>query len=178
MVGEAIAISYLDSHGGCYFPWPSVRDKRNPNASLPGADLLGLYSDQNEYCFLFGEVKTSMQNKSPPGVMRGDKGMTHQLTFLKNSKETKEQLITYLAHRAESSDWKNGFRTAFSRYQTNENDYKFTGVLIRDCNPNSNDLKSCLDILTSNNGSAKIEIKLLGLYIPETYISKLVTYFQ
>ena len=40
-VGEAIAESYLVDHRGCEFPWPTVRDLKNPSASPAGADLVG-----------------------------------------------------------------------------------------------------------------------------------------
>ncbi len=63
MIGESIAISYLEEIESCLFPWPTERDKRTPKASLPGVDLLGFFSDNLGHCFLFGEIKTSAEKK-------------------------------------------------------------------------------------------------------------------
>ncbi len=40
-VGEAIAEAYLSREYAVIWPWNMERDKRNSNASLPGADLVG-----------------------------------------------------------------------------------------------------------------------------------------
>ena len=177
MIGEAIAISYLEVHKHCLFPWPTVRDKRTPNASLPGADLVGFYSDSNIDCFLFGEVKTSGEPNSPPGVMSGKKGMTQQLLTLNNSVDIREQLISYLAFRSNNEKWKGKLHNALSRYQANNTDFKLYGVLIRDIEPNSKDLESCQKkLISSCPPSTKVE--LLGLYLPISCLKTLVSQFK
>ena len=41
------------------WPWNTVRNRRTPRASLPGADLVGFYRENDTVLLLFGEVKTS-----------------------------------------------------------------------------------------------------------------------
>jgi hypothetical protein len=72
--GEALAESYLVHHKNCFFPWPDDRDERKSGSSLPGADLVGFQSSDNDDFFAFGEVKTSTENKYPPGAMHGRTG--------------------------------------------------------------------------------------------------------
>ena len=80
-VGEAFAECALRDDSGLqvYWPWNTVRDRRTPRASLPGADLVGFYCEENKVVFLFGEVKTSSDPSTPPGVMHGGSGMVGQL---------------------------------------------------------------------------------------------------
>ena len=177
MIGEAIAISYLEKIENCLFPWPSERDKRTPKASLPGADLLGFLSDKFGHCFLFGEIKTSNEIYSPPKVMRGKKGMTQQLLRLNDAIEIREQCIKYLSRRIGTGNWDGIFYTAYLRYQKDDSDFKLYGVLIRDTEPNSKDLKSCLKNLDSKC-SPKTQVELLGLYLPKSSLHNLGTYFN
>ena len=67
-VGEALAECLLrDEQGRTYcWPWNSVRDRRAPRSSLPGADLVGFYREDGCVFLLFGEVKTSSDVRTPP----------------------------------------------------------------------------------------------------------------
>ena len=177
MIGEAIAISYLEEHQNCQIPWPISRDKRIPKASLPGTDLVGFYTINQSIYFLFGEVKTSNELNSPPGVMNGKKGLTQQLLRLNNLFEVREQLITYLAFKSTDSDWENKFFAALSRYRKDSTDFKLNGVLIRDTKPNSKDLQSCRDKLVSSC-APKTNVELLGLYLPISCLKTLVSHFK
>ena len=80
-IGEAFAECALrdDSDHEVHWPWNTVRDRRTPRASLPGADLVGFCCDGQDVFLLFGEVKTSSDARTPPGVMSGSGGMAWQL---------------------------------------------------------------------------------------------------
>ena len=67
-VGEALAECALrdDSDRQIHWPWNTVRDRRTPRASLPGADLVGFCCEDGNVALLFGEVKTSSDTNSPP----------------------------------------------------------------------------------------------------------------
>ena len=68
-VGEAIAEAYLSREYAVIWPWNMARDKRNPNASLPGADLIGFTNVDGVEYLVLGEVKSSSENRYPPQVM-------------------------------------------------------------------------------------------------------------
>ena len=72
-IGEALAECMLAAGPRCEirWPWHSVRDCRTPRASLPGADLVGFCRKGEVVLLLFGEVKTSQDESSPPRVMYG-----------------------------------------------------------------------------------------------------------
>lgn len=73
-VGEAIAQSCAVHHARCSFPWPLRRDQRNSFANQPGTDLVGFQETddaERSHRFAFGEVKTSRQDRFPPGVIYG-----------------------------------------------------------------------------------------------------------
>ena len=74
-VGEALAETYLVDQKGCFFPWLDGRDERKSVSSLPGADLVGFQCNGTDDFFAFGEVKTSTENKYPPGVMHCRTGL-------------------------------------------------------------------------------------------------------
>lgn len=60
---EALAEAYLEDQEGVVFPWNAKRDLRNPNASLSGADIVGIVGEDSESIFAFGECKKSWQKK-------------------------------------------------------------------------------------------------------------------
>ena len=100
-VGEAIAETILENSHGVVFPWNHRRDERNPRASLPGADLVGI-SDEPQGCRLvFGEVKSSSDVNSPPGVVAGRSGMVQQLERLLNDEKLRFSLIKWLFARVD-----------------------------------------------------------------------------
>ena len=80
-IGEALAecALELEVEREICWPWNTVRDRRTPRASLPGADLVGFCRQGGDAYLLFGEVKTSSDEQVPPRVMRGDRGMPWQL---------------------------------------------------------------------------------------------------
>ena len=53
-IGEALAETLLreDDNREVIWPWNELRDRRTPQASLPGADLVGLCRDDQGFCLL------------------------------------------------------------------------------------------------------------------------------
>lgn len=171
-VGEAIAETYLTDHCHCYFPWPDGRDERKRGSSLPGADLVGFYTDNQGNCLAFGEVKTSSEAKYPPGIMYGHKGLKQQLEDLRDNAFTRNDLVKYLSHRTRGSNWKEQFKQAVKRYIANTSDVQLFGFLVRDVEPNKDDIKVRVEKL-GKNCPEKTRIQLLALYLPQGRIKDL-----
>lgn len=172
-VGEAIAEGFVTDHGDCVFPWPTGRDLKNPNASPAGCDLTGFRptsDDDLPYRFAFGEVKTSEQGKSPPDVMNSLGG---QLKDLRDKRKVKDSLCRYLGHHAPRADWEPMYKSAAKRYlQSNAEDISIYGVLVRDVEPNADDLAGRATVL-ARSCPAQTSIELYALYLPKQAISSL-----
>ncbi len=171
-VGEALAECYLVQHKHCFFPWPDGRDERKTGSSLPGADLVGLRNENGEDYFAFGEVKTSTEDKYPPGAMHGRTGLKQQLEDLKDSSKIKDDLVKYLGYRAITAVWKERYRSAARKFLQDKNAVRVFGVLIRDVAPHQDDLRVRVEKLGQDiQGNMKIE--LLAIYLPTGKISSL-----
>lgn len=165
-VGEAIAEAYLVDHRDCEFPWPTGRDLRNPEASPAGADLVGFQTHKDSVRFVFGEVKTSTEEKWPPQVVTARHGLAKQLEELRDSRAIKDHLaIVYLGHRASRADWELRYRSAVSRYLANDSDVSLFGFLIRDVEPKADDLSS-RSALLDRNCPPETSIELFAVYLP------------
>ena len=165
-VGEAIADAYLTDHRSCYFPWPIDRDKKRHGSSLPGADLIGFGEDEYGDCFAFGEVKTSSDQKSPPRVVHGTKGLKRQLEDLRDYETIRDGLMRYLAHRAGLAPWKERFQQAVQRYLRNSCDVQIYGYLVRDVEPDPDDLRACISYLSEICPDG-MYMELIALYVPQ-----------
>ena len=149
-VGEALAECALRDEPGrsVVWPWNTVRDRRTPRASLPGADLVGFYRDEDKVVLLFGEVKTSSDANAPPGVMNGGSGMAWQLYESATRLDIQHALLKWLHSRCQSDPYRDLYRRAVSRYLASEGkELLLFGVLIRDTKPNELDLKSRASML-------------------------------
>ena len=164
-VGEAIAETWLTDHRECYFPWSDGRDERKRGSSLPGADLVGLHTDAQGDCLVFGEVKTSSEAKYPPGSMYGRTGLKQQLEDLRNRTSIRDDLFKYLCHRAKGAPWMGRFQLAGKRYLANKSDVGLFGFLVRDVSPHEADLKGRVDSLGQGCPDGT-KIELLALYLP------------
>lgn len=169
-VGEAIAEVYLTDHRSCHFPWPVGRDERKRGSSLPGADLVGLGIDGDGDCLAFGEVKTSGQVEYPPSSMYGRSGLQRQMEDLRDSRETRDGLLRYLAQRAQGASWRSRFKVASTRYLQNSSDVQLYGVLVRGVEANAADLHLRVEILGTDCPSGT-RIELLALYLPSGSIN-------
>ena len=164
-VGEAIAEAYLTDHRSCSFPWLDGRDERKSGSSLPGADLVGFGIDGDGDCFAFGRVKTSREERYPPGTMHGRTGLKKQIEDLRDSGAIRDDLVRYLGHRAGAASWRSRFQQATRRYIGNPSDVQLYGVLVRDVEPHQDDLRARVDDLGAECPQAT-RIELLVLYLP------------
>jgi hypothetical protein len=171
-VGEAIAEAYLSEHRSCLFPWPDGRDERKSGSSLPGADLVGVQPDEKGDRFVFGEVKTSGEAKYPPGAVYGRTGLKQQLEDLRDKVGIRNDLFKYLGHRAKNATWRDRFKAASKRYLNNTSDVQLFGVLVRDVEPNVDDVRVRVEKL-GNGCPAGTQIELLALYLPTGAIGNL-----
>jgi hypothetical protein len=169
-VGEALAELYLLDLRRCEFPWPSGRDLKNPDASPAGADLVGFQQVNGDYRFAFGEVKTSSEQKWPPGVMTGRHGLTMQLEGLRDLSEIKNALALYLGHRAKGAAWFSLYQFAMRRYVKDQSDVSLFGFLVRDVEPRADDLASRARVLCKDCPT-KTSIELRALYLPKGALS-------
>jgi len=171
-IGEALAETYLTRHKECRFPWPDGRDERKSGSSLPGADLVGFQQNEENDRFAFGEVKTSHERQYPPGTMYGRTGLKKQLEDLKDNIHIRDDLVKYLGHRASNSSWQQCYQNASKRYIQDNTDVSLFGVLVRDVDPNQDDLRVRITNL-SQNCPAAMSIDLLALYLPHESIDAL-----
>ena len=170
-VGEAIAEVYLREHRSCFFPWPDERDVRKRKSSLPGADLVGIGRDVDGDCFVFGEVKTSSENHYPPRSMYGGAGLKQQIKNLRDRRSIRNSLVQYMAFRANGASWQERFKNALRRYlRNNADDVQLFGFLVRDIEPNKNDLSASVEGLATGCPE-RMRIELLALYLPQGRIN-------
>ena len=171
-VGEALAESYLVHQRNCFFPWPDGRDERKTGSSLPGADLVGFQSNDGSVYFAFGEVKTSTENKHPPGTMHGRTGLKQQLEDLKDDVKIKDDLVKYLGYRALNSSWKLRYQNATKNYLRSKTNVRVFGFLVRDVKPDEDDLRVRVNKLAQHQ-LPNMVIELLAVYLPENSIASL-----
>jgi len=167
-IGEALAEVCLENHFNCRFYWNELRDTRNPKGNKTGADLVGFIEIDNEVLFLFGEVKTSSEQKSPPQVMTNPDGIENQLKNLYDDQNKRLILISYIKNKLglnNNSNFKKDFDNAIrSYYRSNGSKYLLYGVLVRDTGVNENDIKQSYDKL-KNEIFNPIGLRLLAIYV-------------
>ena len=167
-VGEALAECALQQDAGreVHWPWNTVRDRRTPRASLPGSDLVGFYREGDSVVLLFGEVKTSSDEKTPPGVMNGGSGMAWQLEQSATRLDIQHALLKWLHSRCQSELHRDLYEKAVGRYLASEGkDLLLVGILIRDTAPSDLDLKSRGQALSMKLGKPT-RIELIAWYLP------------
>ncbi len=140
--GEALAEAVLEVHHDVVLPWNTERDKRNPFASLPGADIVGFQRDSGSHRLALGEVKCSSEAKSPPQVMSGRSGgLTHQIDNLASNLGTICQLLKWLLPRVKGTAHEPAFNTACTRFfNSGLRDLALFGILVRDQEVRESDL--------------------------------------
>lgn len=167
-VGEALAECVLqDSQAEeITWPWNLVRDRRTPRASLPGADLVGFITQADGARFLFGEVKTSADARTPPNVMYGGSGMTWQLEAEASQLDIQHALLAWLNRRCGESALRSLFNNSARRYFESEGTaFVLVGVLLRDTRPSEKDVQSRAEHLgTCCQGDT--QVRVIGWYLP------------
>ena len=165
--GEALAEAVLEEHHDVVLPWNTERDKRNPFASLPGADIVGFQRDGNSHRLALGEVKCSSEAQWPPQVMSGrSKGLGHQLDTLASNLGTICQLLKWLLPRVKRTGHEGAFNQACTRYFNSERrDVALFGVLVRDQEAREADLLARGSSL-GGRLQGPTRCSLLALYLP------------
>lgn len=165
-IGESIAEACLEHDHGVQWPWNHARDKRNPFASLPGADLVGFITENGETSLVLGEVKTSTDSRTPPNVMCGRSGMVHQLDNLVSDLGNLAQLLFWLHSRCMQSAHEEVFKRCMLRLlSTGNKAISLFGVLIRDTQPNALDFNSRARVLAKAI-DAPTRCTLIAIYLP------------
>lgn len=169
-IGEAPAECVLSDDGSrevCW-PWNSVRDRRTPRASLPGADLVGFCRQGEDVFLLFGEVKTSSDANSPPNVMYGSGGMAWQLEEEATKLDIQCTLLKWLRARCNSQKHCELFHAAVQRYlQSQGKDILLVGILLRDTLADERDVMSRSQALSEKLASpTRVEITAWYLPVP------------
>jgi hypothetical protein len=143
-VGEATAEALLEEYRGLVWPWNKERDKLTPRASLPGADLVGLISrGEGDAVLAIGEVKSSGDVATPPGVMSGRSGMAHQLQRFEDDPALQGTVLRWLHARCKGSAFWPQYQAAVSRYlSSGGRDFVLFGLLMRDTDPHALDLEA------------------------------------
>lgn len=167
-VGEAFAECALrdDPDRDVHWPWNTVRDRRTPRASLPGADLVGFFRDGTNVFLLIGEVKTSSDAGTPPSVMSGAGGMAGQLERMARRVDVQHALLQWLHARCRSPFYSGLFRQAVERYvASGGRSLMLIGVLLRDTSPSELDLKAPGERL-ARRLSEPTRVDLVAWYLP------------
>lgn len=167
--GEALAEAVLEDHHDVVLPWNTERDKRNPFASLPGADIVGFQRDGDSHRLALGEVKCSSETQSPPQVMSGRSGgtgMGHQIDVLASNLGTICQLLKWLLPRVKSTAHETTFNQACARYfNSGRRDLALFGILVRDQAARETDLNARGQDL-GGRLQAPTRCSLIALYLP------------
>lgn len=167
-IGEALAECALQTDSGRQIDWPwnTVRDRRTPRASLPGTDLVGFCTAQEDVLLVFGEVKTSSATSAPPNVMYGGSGMAWQLEESAKRLDIQRTLLQWLYTRCSAEPFRGMYQRAVSRFlSSGGKDLLIIGVLIRDTEPNEADFQGRAKALASKLPSPT-RIELFAWYLP------------
>lgn len=165
-VGEAIAECLLADRRGVSWPSHTDRDKRTPRAILPGADLIGFVGTEANPYLAIGEVKTSNDGNHPPSVMYGRSGMVNQLDILASQLEVHVCILKWLRPRCAGTPLWPLFEEAAKRYlASGGKDIVLYGMLMRDVEPNDNDLRARVAHLATSV-SEPTAVYLAAWYLP------------
>lgn len=165
--GEALAEAVLEAHYEVELPWNNERDKRNPFASLPGADIVGFQRDGDSHRLALGEVKCSSEAQWPPQVMSGRSGgLGHQIDNLATNLGTIYQLLRWLLPRVKGTEYEGAFNAACTRYvNSGRRDLALFGILVRDTEPREADLR-VRGVSLASSLASPTRCCLVALYLP------------
>lgn len=167
-IGEALAECILASDGSrkVLWPWAESRDRRTPKASLPGADLVGFARDTQGFVLLFGEVKTSFDKKTPPGVMNGSSGMAWQLERTATGFDIHHALLRWLSLRCATPEHRKAYKEAVGRLlKSGGEDLLIVGMLLRDTPCDERDVASRAKHLGTQL-AAPTRVEVIAWYFP------------
>ncbi len=128
--------------------------------------MVGFYTEDETVFLLLGEVKTSSDSNTPPGVMGGGGGMTWQLEENATRIDVQHSLLIWLHSRCKSQPFRDLFKKAVERYLESEGkDFLLIGILIRDTPPSELDLKTRGVMLSTRLKDLK-RVQLMAWYLP------------
>lgn len=153
--GECIAECFLEDSKEAVLPNP--HRSRNPRASPAGPDLVGFSKENAQTLFLFGEVKTSSEERSPPSVMNR---MASQLKGIASSGSKREGLIGWLVRELEPGQGED-LLAALRSYRSGM--YRIVGALVRDTKPQESDISTACSKIKRLSGCM---LALYALYLP------------
>lgn len=165
-IGECLAECFLEDHRKAVFPHNRIGDLRNHDATSYGPDLVGFTKIDGNASFLFGEVKTSSDAKSPPSVMSV---MNDQLEKIKRCDRIQKMLIHWLGEKIKSLNPTDPVQKDFvdalcNYFKPNKRTIMISGVLIRDTDPNRSDLKPSYERVGIELG--ELHLALTAIYLP------------
>ena len=168
-IGEKISECFLEDYGDSIFPYNDNRDAKDSKSNLPGTDMVGFVKIGTSTLFLFGEVKTSDQDKNPPSVVHGQDGLIHQLNEIKDDPTKRKELILWLGHKisplSDDNKHKIAWQDAAISYHGIAQEFKIFGVMIRGVTPDEKDLKPVFEKVVLNMRN-ETYFELLSLYLP------------
>lgn len=164
-IGETIAECILEDKYCARFHYNNTRDAKNMKGNDTGADLVGFCDIGNDTYFLFGEVKTSSDEKTPPQVLYGKTGMIEQLEHLKKYSDKRHDLVRWVFGKARMANGRflEDCKKAISLYVKNNESVQLVGILVRDTTPSIRDLDARAKSL-HNNLSDQMQVKLVSVY--------------
>ncbi len=164
-IGEKISECFLEDYCDVIFPYNDNRDAKDSRSNLPGTDMVGFVKINDRHLFLFGEVKTSDQDRNPPSIVYGSDGLIKQLNEIRDDSKKRMELIRWLRFKVGSHDNdKEMWIKAASNY-LNTGEFKIFGVMIRGVMPNKRDLESVFRKIVRRMKD-EIYLELLSLYLP------------
>ena len=105
-------------------------------------------------------------------MMYGRSGLKQQIEDLKDKVKIKDDILKYLGFRARNSHWEDQFKRAAKNYMQSKINVRVFGFLIRDVEPNREDLRTRVAKLAKDQ-NVDMVIKLLALYLPQNSIGQL-----
>jgi len=162
-ISEALCETYLEEEEKVKIPWNTLRDKKNFASSLPGADIVGLKQNGNQWLLVVGEVKSSSEESVPPQVMRISK---KQLEYLALKPDAIQLLFKWLFYRVKNTALYPYFEQAMVTFlESGSKAVALYGMLVRDTEANEKDLSS-VGIALREKISLPMTCHSIAIYLP------------
>lgn len=167
-IGEAVAECLLIDCEEILLPWNRSLDETNPNASLPGTDIIGFTEVDGEIRFFFAEVKTSWSKSSTPVTAMYD--LRDQIRNHLNDEQRRRlhnKILRYLHPRVKRDpEYWNAFKNALKNHVLSKGmAISVSGILLRDTSPTEKDVKSpTSDLAMDAKNPTKVSVA--AYYLP------------
>lgn len=166
-IGEALSHVLLEENYDCWIPFSKEANTTNHNTSNTGIDIIGIATDSHgNMLLLFAEVKTSSEAACPPQIVHSSKSdcLTNQLKDIIKNKKKRNEHMRYLAKEFGTDHPQiERFVEAARRYLSND-EYALYGLVVRDTEPNKDDLEVTSNALTTDISCEGSTSSLLSLH--------------